>query len=451
MAQSKFLSLQCGAANNYLQWVESCGDCFGPTYGILATSLFDDNVPYLIPAVVEADYMPPVVEGVAPLSNAHLALLRVDAEKSRGRKVRAMADLLSKLFADIWASMSQDSRVIVKAHADWATASTVKNANILYRIIRETHCTHVQGGGPAMRALEKQRKMKAFRDLTQTAEMSLPSFKKLWEDHQTVLTGLGVAAGDPYEQAIEFLQSLDMARYGEMIKDLRNGAARGVELPQTVQAAYEMAAVWTTEVKPRQGKGANMQSVFVLSDDAVGTDAGAAGTPPPKPRQGKGANMQSVFVLSDDAVGTDAGAAGTPPPKPRQGKGANMQSVFVLSDDAVGTDAGAAGTPPPNQKAWAGRGMLEKKIAHLEKKLAEAEKRNGTTKEADKCWWCYSAGHRKHECSEYAEYTAMMQKRTELRKRADGEDKQDGRVMIAQGLDDEADEEALYDVAMAHY
>jgi hypothetical protein len=379
------LSLQCGAANNYLQWVESCGDCFGPTYGILATSLFDDNVPYLIPAVVEADYMPPVVEGVAPLSNAHLALLRVDAEKSRGRKVRAMADLLSKLFADIWASMSQDSRVIVKAHADWATASTVKNANILYRIIRETHCTHVQGGGPAMRALEKQRKMKAFRDLTQTAEMSLPSFKKLWEDHQTVLTGLGVAAGDPYEQAIEFLQSLDMARYGEMIKDLRNGAARGVELPQTVQAAYEMAAVWTTEVKPRQGKGAN------------------------------------------------------------------MQSVFVLSDDAVGTDAGAAGTPPPNQKAWAGRGMLEKKIAHLEKKLAEAEKRNGTTKEADKCWWCYSAGHRKHECSEYAEYTAMMQKRTELRKRADGEDKQDGRVMIAQGLDDEADEEALYDVAMAHY
>jgi hypothetical protein len=291
--QVEDLFLKCGRENNFRAWTERQTDILGPRYGLLATSLLESHVPYVVPATVEADYMPPEVEGEVPLSNANLALLRVDAEKSRGRRVRANAEQLSKLFADFWASVSQDSREIAKAHIDWAEVSVTKDANILYRILRETHFTHVQGGGVAMRALEKQKKVKAFSHLEQGA-LSLPTFKKEYTDQQDDLVGLGVPMDPDDVQAVKFLDSLDMSRYGEMMKDVRNGAARGIELPQTLQAAYDMAAMWTTEVKTTNVGGA-MQSVFVLSDDVVDSTP----EPPANPKAwaGKQAMEKKIAYL----------------------------------------------------------------------------------------------------------------------------------------------------------
>ena len=76
------------------------------------------------------------------------------------------------------------------------------------------------------------------------------------------------------------LDKLDPQRYAGMLAHLTNDATLGRALPQTLHAAWSIASGWKSASTKIAG-GSDMQSVFMLADDATG--------PPRNPKAGRGA------------------------------------------------------------------------------------------------------------------------------------------------------------------
>ena len=109
--------------------------------------MLKDNLPYVPPAIVSADYTPPVVAGEAALAAAALTLLRVNAEKQRNKEVLRLKQIMSKFFATLWKSLSVESREEVSQHAQFLQADLDQDPNVLWILIRETHLTAIHGVG----------------------------------------------------------------------------------------------------------------------------------------------------------------------------------------------------------------------------------------------------------------------------------------------------------------
>ena len=145
------LLLQFGKENNFQAWKLHQIDRCSIEYGFQANVL-KNNLPYVPPAIVSADYTPPVVAGEAALAAAALTLLRVNAEKQRNKEVLRLKQIMSKFFATLWKSLSVESREEVSQHAQFLQADLDPYPNVLWIIIRETHLTAIHGFG--LRALE---------------------------------------------------------------------------------------------------------------------------------------------------------------------------------------------------------------------------------------------------------------------------------------------------------
>lgn len=101
--------LQFGKENNFHAWelyqIDRCSIEFGYQANVLK-----NNVPYVPPPTVAADYTPPVIAGEAALGAAVVALLRVDAEKQKNKEVLRLKQTMPKFYATLWETLSIESR-----------------------------------------------------------------------------------------------------------------------------------------------------------------------------------------------------------------------------------------------------------------------------------------------------------------------------------------------------
>ena len=123
--------LQFGKENNFHAWRLSQIDRCSIEYGFQANVL-KNNVPYVPPAIVPADYTPPAVAGEAALAAAALGLLRVDAEKQRNKEVLRLKQTMPKFYATLWESISIESREEVSQHALFLQADLNQDPNVLW-------------------------------------------------------------------------------------------------------------------------------------------------------------------------------------------------------------------------------------------------------------------------------------------------------------------------------
>ena len=86
------------------------------------------------------------------------------------------------------------------------------------------------------------------------------------------------------ELAMLFLEKLDPQRYAGMLAHLTNDVTLGRALPQTLLTAWSIASGWKSASTKIAG-GSDMQSVFMLADDATG--------PPRNPKAGRGARLSA--------------------------------------------------------------------------------------------------------------------------------------------------------------
>ena len=108
---------------------------------------------------------------------------------------------------------------------------------------------------------------KKFGNIRQKSGVSIGEFKKEFDEYYDVLLGAGVAATPQPELAMLFLDKLDPQRYASMLAQLTNDATLGRAFPQTLHAAWSIASGWKSANTKIAG-GSDMQSVFVLADDA---------------------------------------------------------------------------------------------------------------------------------------------------------------------------------------
>lgn len=275
------LSAPKGGKTNYLEWLDSAIDVFGPKYGKLASVLKTHN-PYVVPRVTPADWAVVDDEGEeeaeegdenAPediaLTEANRRELKLRALAARNAEVRDLEKDKPKFYFALWGLMSAESRQLVQAHEGYANANAREDPNELLRIIRITHHTNMNGGGNAAQALEdlinKQEEFSTFR---QRPGQSIAVFKKQFDDIYKTLRSMGAPEHTPAEQAMLFLRKLDSARHGTMLLDLKNQATRGIAYPATLDTAYNLASNWHSSVQySATATRDNMHTVFMLSDN----------------------------------------------------------------------------------------------------------------------------------------------------------------------------------------
>lgn len=251
-----------GVGNNFLKWIEVHTDIQGAAFGFLANVL-TTNERYTVPAVVDADFLTPGAHG---LNAASVLTLRMEAEKARVNKVASMNEDAPKLYSALWANMSLESRELIQAHPNYRAGLLARDPTVLVNITRETHLTKVHGPGVQAAAMDKVQRVKVFNKFAQESGVTIAAFKKEFESQLMVLAGLGEQPMTAQQLALTFLTKLDPNRYGDMLNDMENDAAKGVAYPATVQAAYNIASVW--KVRVNTAGSAGTAAVFVMCDDA---------------------------------------------------------------------------------------------------------------------------------------------------------------------------------------
>lgn len=316
------LSAPKGGRTNYLEWLDYAVDVFGPKYGKLA-SVLKTHAPYEVPRVTPADWAiianddeddEEDFEDDIEFTDANRRELKLRAYAARIAEVRELQKDKPKFFYALWAMMSIESRQLVTAQEDFAAANANEDPNELLRIIRVTHHTNMNGGGNATQALEDlMRKQQEFALFRQRPSQSIATFKKQFTD--TCCQTLVSMGATPYEEnalAMLFLMKLDSARHGSMMLELKNQASRGIAYPTTLEEAYNLASNWHSSVtysKGDPGRGdSNLHTIFVLSDNVVGTRTNPShdgkGKQDTKANRGGGNNNKSKPSKAADE-GTD--------------------------------------------------------------------------------------------------------------------------------------------------
>jgi uncharacterized membrane protein YgcG len=199
--------------------------------------------------------MPAVSEDAAEelpaLSAASVATLRLEAEKERNKEVRALKLALPRLYATIMTIVSPESKEEIRQHPDFEAADLAKDANVLWRIITETHLTAVHRVSDSMRVFDQMSLRTRFAHLRQKHGVSIGVFKQ------------------EYDELKVFLSKLDIVRYGEMFSFLTNRAHMGKNFPATLHDAWQVASKWTVS-GPGDGKmdaSGELLSIFALEDE----------------------------------------------------------------------------------------------------------------------------------------------------------------------------------------
>jgi hypothetical protein len=196
-AKRPALILRCGKFNNFIAWKHEQMEQCAVEYGFQA-NVMKTGVAYMPRPVVESDYMPAVSEDVAEelpaLSAASVATLRLEAEKERNKEVRALKLALPRLYATIMMNVSPESKEEIRQHPDFEAADLAKDANVLWRIITETHLTAVHGVSDSMRVFDQMSLRTRFARLRQKHGVSIGVFKQEYDELKATLIGAGVPA-----------------------------------------------------------------------------------------------------------------------------------------------------------------------------------------------------------------------------------------------------------------
>jgi hypothetical protein len=222
--------------------------------------------------VEEADYTPPIVAGVAPLSAVNIAKLRMFSEQQRNKEIADMRSNRPKLYAVMKSHISSASWSLIKQHIDFAGNEASRDPHILWKIIQLTHLTQRSGGNAAMRIIDRSTTANAFAALRQQQNEAISTFKDKFDEWLLVMDAAGIPAMPDEIQSVEFLEKLDPRRFGVMNAELKNGVRNGHPYPDTLQAAWDIASNWLT-ASPFTGNKGEYQSVFFADELCLVTSA----------------------------------------------------------------------------------------------------------------------------------------------------------------------------------
>jgi hypothetical protein len=200
-----------------------------------------------------------------------LMLLR-EAHKNRARKIAALQDKHTQLYALIIATLSSSSLDVVKQSEGYTEINDTMDVKELWSTVVATHkLTSLS----TVLAVQKLAARQHFNTIRQGPYEKLVTYKERWDealDNYQHFENVDIPAAD---LAMDFLASLCSVRYGEYRTDLENDVNKGtMEMPATVSDMYQLICGYkapkSVGVGSRRGTG---DSVFTTMGDDSDHDA----------------------------------------------------------------------------------------------------------------------------------------------------------------------------------
>ena len=270
-------------------------------YGAAATVIRTGEA-YQCPVPTAAELQPPIIEGVEytqAMINKHIA----EGVADYAKRQRAIAAQWPALFGWIMTTLSEESKVVVTAHASCAEATQTANPNLLWSIISATHASEM-AGVPGMAAQVRHELITKVRNARQLHSETAAQFAARVRRAGKAITD----ANDPLLPAIEaedlamiFVQGLD-TRFASMQAHLRNER----QYPLSLHEAYVMASQWVTPAQPGRmppDRASNFITADSRQDKTETRTKGRKDSRHTKERDGKDAGRGDTICMNCGADG----------------------------------------------------------------------------------------------------------------------------------------------------
>jgi hypothetical protein len=219
-------------------------------------------------------------------------------------------------------------------HPEFEAADLAKDANVLWRIITETHLTAVHGVSDSMRVFDQMSLRTRFARLRQKHGVSIGVFKQEYDELKVTLIGAGVPAMPDAEDAMEFLSKLDMVRYGEMFSFLTNRAHLGESFPATLHDAWQVASKWTVSGSGDGKMDASGELisgellVFTLADEQAPPLRSSRGSSGAETQQEESQEQERALGVGAQSPAAEASRSPRAKSRPAPTVGASRRAIY---------------------------------------------------------------------------------------------------------------------------
>ena len=268
--------LRYGPDNNFTEFAREIETYALREFGYLGR-LFRDNQYYEPPAINEPGQALDTnnssrgtrlrqTQDVDNVSDAAMMQYR-ESCKQRAKDISDMRNKRPALFATVWGQLSPESEEKIRQHNNWDEVETRDNPLALWTAISATHMLNAVGN----QVIDRARARDEYVALKQKMDESLIRFKDRFDHALRACTSVGEALPAAQRQAVDFINRLDNARYGELKAQLTNNLHMGIgQYPDTLVAAYNLAAEFQVVKKvPSRGTHGPVESVFVVGAETL--------------------------------------------------------------------------------------------------------------------------------------------------------------------------------------
>jgi hypothetical protein len=235
--------LKYGPYNNFIVFKERLKTACMEKYGDLAR-LIELEI-YWEPEAVDKDKDYPTA-GTDEFVKAAL----IHAIKERATVIAKMRANRASMFAYILSKLSKESIDELKRHQDYAEIDEKVDPLLLWKAIKELHMVATSS---KVTQVVKRKAREEYQSCKQGAFESLVDFKARFDSRYDAYKDQGNVELSEEDVAMDFLESLDRARYSEFIVETINDIAKGVMVPpKDVNQIYVLA---NTRLVVKKGSG----------------------------------------------------------------------------------------------------------------------------------------------------------------------------------------------------
>ena len=199
--------------------------------------------------------VPPLLDG----ANKHLTIEQEAAKTEYLEQVKLavsmrsdMAKEKTRMFGTLLGSIGEESRMNLEGHPDWDATSNSYDPARLWALIKSTHIGSVTG----VKSEDRRTARRQYEELRQGKTVSVSAFCQFFIHAVARLSEASVDLPQE-DQAADFLEKLDSARFGALKSEIRSAAVRGIkEAPATLHEAMRVAVTWAGHVDAQNSEDA---------------------------------------------------------------------------------------------------------------------------------------------------------------------------------------------------
>lgn len=152
----------------------------------------------------------------------------------------AMESAKTKMFGTLMGRIGIESKQLLEKEAEWQEVLASYDPLALWLLIKQTHLVTSTG----LKSEDRAEVRKEYHALKQRADEGIAQYCKRFSNSTKRLAEVDVEVGEK-DQAADFLEGLDAARYGGLKDSVRANALQGImEAPATLKKAMTLAVSW---------------------------------------------------------------------------------------------------------------------------------------------------------------------------------------------------------------